>query len=119
MAEVLHDLIAYIAIAVVVGGVGWSAALALTGRASGQAFMSFQAAVVAVIIAAAASGLVLLSLGHSPTEGLHFMYGAIAIAIIPLARSFFGRAQGRGQALLSLLAFAVLGVIVFRLFASG
>ena len=119
MIDDLHLLLAFIAAGVVIGGVAWSAALAFTGRSGGAAYVSFQAAVVAILLVAAASGLVLLVIGHGPTEGLHFIYAAIAIAIIPLARSFFGGARERRQVSLLLLTFMILGVLVFRLFASG
>lgn len=119
MAPAIHDLIALIAVAAVGAGVGWSAFLALTDRDGGPRFVRFQAAVVAVFVVSAASGALLLAIGASPSEDLHFLYALLAIGLIPLARSSFARARGRRQALLMLVTFAILGAVVFRLFASG
>lgn len=117
--DVLHLALAYLAIAGVVAGVAWSAVLAVSGRAGGPAFVRFQAAVVSVLVVAAASGLILLFLAEAPTDGLHLLYAAVAVALVPLARSFLGRASGREAAGLLLVAFAVLGGVVYRLFTTG
>ena len=74
---------------------------------------------MSLVIIGAASGLLLLGSGSRPAEGLHLLYALIAIALIPLARSFLGRARGRGAGALLLAAFVVLGAIVYRLFTSG
>lgn len=117
--DLIHRLLAWTAVAGVVAGVGWSAALAISGRTGGPAFERFQAAVVSLLVIAAASGLGLLALGARPTEGLHLLYAAIAVGLIPLARSFLGRATGRRATGLLLIAFAVLGGVLFRLFTTG
>ncbi|MBA3877944.1 MAG: hypothetical protein C0498_13665 [Anaerolinea sp.] len=117
--DTIHRLLAWAAVAGVVAGVGWSAVLAARGQAGGPAFERFQAAVVSLLVIAAASGLGLLALGARPTEGLHLLYAALAVGIIPLARSFLGRAGGRRAAGLLVVAFAVLGGLIFRLFTTG
>jgi hypothetical protein len=115
----IHLVLAYLAVVVVIGGVGWSVILAITGRAGGPAFERFQAAVVSVLIVAAASGLLLLAAGARPTDWLHLLYAGVAIALVPLARSFLGRAGGRRATVLLLVAFSVLGGVVYRLFTTG
>lgn len=117
--DALHLVLAYGAVAGAAIGIGWSAILVITRRAGGPAFDRFQAAVVAALIIGAASGLLRLASGASPVDGLHLLYAAIAIGLIPLARSFMGRAGGRGPAALLLVAFVVLGALVFRLFTTG
>ncbi len=67
----------------------------------------------------AASGLVLLATGAGPAEGLHLLYAIVAIALIPLARSFRGRAKRRAVGPLLLAASVVLGGVVYRLFTTG
>lgn len=119
MIVAAHGIVALVAAAAVIVGIGLSGGLALWGRSGGAAYVAFQAAVVAILIVSAVSGIVLLAAGHSPAEGLHFIYAAIALALIPLARSFFSQSQGRRLALLMLLAFLILGALVFRLDASG
>ncbi len=115
----IHRFIAVATVVVVAGGVGWSILLATSRRRGGPRFEQFQAAVVSLVMVGAASGLLLLLSGARPTEGLHLLYAVIAIALIPLARSFLGRANGRGAASLLLAAFVALGAVVFRLFTTG
>ena len=91
----------------------------LSGRAGGEAFVRFQAGVVSLLVVAAASGLVLLAGGARPTDGLHLLYALLAIALVPLARSFLTRANHRGANVLLLVAFVVLGGVLYRLFATG
>lgn len=115
----IHGLLLYGALGGVVVGIGWSALLARTGQGGGPAFEKFQAAVVAVLVVSAASGLVLLASGVRPADLLHLLYALIAIALIPLARSFLGQAAGRFAATVLLVAFAVLGAVVYRLITTG
>jgi len=115
----LHRLLAYGAIAGTLIGIGWSAILMITRRTGGPAFERLQAAVVAALIIGAASGLVMLASGARPAEGLHLLYALIAIALIPLARWFLGRSEGRRQSGFVLLAFIVLGAVFYRLFTTG
>ena len=115
----IHRLLAYAVAAVTVAGVGWSFLLVVTGRAGGPAVERFQAAVVSVLVVAAASGLVLVATGGRPADGLHLLYAIVAIALIPLARSFLGRTRGNVAAALLLAAFVVLGGVVYRLFTTG
>lgn len=115
----IHQILAYAIVSFTVAGIGWSLVLALTRRAGGPAFERFQAAVVSVIVVGGASGLVLLATGARPSEGLHLVYAIVAIALIPLARSFLGRASERAAAVLLVVAFIVLGAVVYRLFTTG
>lgn len=115
----IHLLIAYGAVAFTVAGIGWSLLLVFAGRAGGLAFERFQAAVVSVLVVGAASGLVLLATGERPADGLHLLYATVAIALIPLARSFLGRTRARAGAALLLAAFVVLGGVAYRLFTTG
>ena len=115
----IHRLLAYAVVAVTGAGISWSLLLVAAGRGGGPAFERFQAAVVAVLIVAAASGLVLMTTGARPTDGLHLLYAVVAVALIPLARSFVGRWGARRISGLLLAAFAVLGAVVFRLFSTG
>ncbi|MEO8462068.1 MAG: hypothetical protein ABI555_02560, partial [Chloroflexota bacterium] len=115
----IHHFIAIATVVVVAGGVGWSILLAASRRPGGPRFEQFQAAVVSLVFVGAASGMVLLLSGARPTEGLHLLYAVIAITLIPLARSFLGRAGGRAAASLLLAAFIALGAVLFRLFSTG
>jgi hypothetical protein len=75
--------------------------------------------VVSLLIVGAASGAILLATGARPADGLHLLYAAIALAVVPLARSFTGRSNRRGTATLLLAAFVVLGAVLYRLLTTG
>lgn len=117
--EAIHRLLAYVAAAATAVGVAWSLVLAFRRQSVASSFERFQAAVVSLYVVGAASGLLVLLSGARPADGLHVLYAVIALAIIPLARSFFGRASSRGAALLLLVAFVVLGAVTYRLFTTG
>lgn len=117
--EAIHRLIAYGAISLIVIGIGWSIILVVARRAGGAAFDRFQAAVVSVLFVGSVSGAVLLASGMRPTDGLHLLYAAAALAMVPLARSFTGRSGQRATAALLLAAFVVLGALMYRLIATG
>lgn len=101
------------------GGIAWSLALVVSGRPTGPAFERYQAAVVSVFVVGAASGALMLLGGSRPAEDLHLLYAVIAIAVIPLARSFLGRVGDRRAATLLLVAFVVLAAVTYRLFTTG
>jgi len=115
----IHRLLAYAVVALVGAGIVWSLLLVASARVGGPTFERFQAAVVALLVVGAASGVVLVATGMRPTEGLHLLYAAVAISLIPLARSFLGRWNSRSAAGLLLVAFIVLGAVVYRLFTTG
>ena len=117
--ETIHRLLADAAVVGTAVGLAWSAAVGVRGRAGGPAFEWFQAATVSVLAVTSASGLLLLALGSTPGDGLHFLYAAVAIALLPLARSFLGRSAARRTSALLAVAFAVLGAVLYRLFTTG
>lgn len=117
--DAIHRALAYGAVAVAVVGIGWSALIAAKGLEGTRSFERFQAAVVSLLIVASASGLLLLVTGSRPSESLHLLYAGVALAVIPLARSFLGRASRRRAGLLFLTAFVVLGAALYRLFTTG
>lgn len=119
--DAVHRLLAYAVVGAAVVGLGWSVVLAVTGRGGRgrPAFERFQAAVVAVIVVAAASGLLMLVTGNGPHDGLHLLYAAVAVGLVPLARSFAGPSGGRAGRWLLAVAFLVLAAVVYRLFATG
>ena len=117
--DAIHRLLAYGAVAGVVAGIAWSIVLLAGRRTGGPRFERFQAGVVAVLVVEGAAGLIMLASGGRPREGLHVFYAVVAVALIPLARSFLGRASGRAGSLLLLIGFVVLGAVLYRLFTTG
>ncbi|MEX0630404.1 MAG: hypothetical protein WEE67_08620 [Chloroflexota bacterium] len=117
--DVIHRLIAYAAIGGGAVGIGWSVLILVSGRSGGPAFERFQAAMVSLLLIGAASGVILLVAGARPTDALHLLYAAIAIGLVPLARSFLGRLSDRRTAAAILVAFVALGAVIYRLFTTG
>lgn len=75
-------------------------------------------AVLAVVIASA-GGLGILLGGGTPTDSLHFVYGAIAILALPLTSSLSRRMRPRPAATALLIVAVALLVVVLRLFQTG
>ena len=117
--DLIHRLLGFGAIPLIVIGIGWSILLVAARSSGGPAFERFQAALVSVLFVGSVAGLVVLATGARPTDGLHLLYAAIALAVVPLARSFSGRGGGRGTAALLLAAFVVLGAVLYRLVTTG
>jgi cation transport ATPase len=112
-------VLAWAAAVCAIAGIGWAFVDVLRQRTGGPRFELFQAGVVAMLLVGAASGLIALSSGARPREGLHLLYAVIAVALVPLARSFLGQARGRGASMLMLTTFAVIGALVYRLITTG
>lgn len=116
--ELAHRVIAYAAVAAVAVGVVWSLALAARSRAGDRIFERYQLLVVGLFLVAGAVGGLLLVTGARPADDLHLLYAAVAIGLIPLARSYVPEG-GRRRNIVILLAFLALGGVVFRLFGTG
>lgn len=117
--EAIHRVLAYGAVALVVVGIGWSALVVGRGQQRAGRFEQFQAGLVSLLIVASASGGIMFISGSRPSELLHLLYAGIAIVVIPIARSFLGRASSRRAGLIVLAAFAGLGAVLYRLFTTG
>lgn len=96
----------------------WSLILGIRVQSGGRLYDRLQTLLVALVVLAAAAGATLFVLGQRPSDGLHVLYGGIALVLIPLARSY-RRGVGRRDSILMLLAVVVLGGVVFRLFSTG
>jgi hypothetical protein len=116
--ETIHRILGYLAVAAVAVGIAWSLGATRSAALGGRRFTRFQALVVALFVVASVAGVVLLISGGQPREGLHFVYAAIAIAALPLARSFVP-ATDRRAGIAPIAAFVVLGFVLYRLFATG
>ncbi|MGZ8475193.1 MAG: hypothetical protein ACXWWQ_03070 [Candidatus Limnocylindria bacterium] len=116
--ELVHRVIAYAGVAAVGIGVVWSLALVARSRTGGRLFERYQLLVVGLFLVACVAGVVLLVSGGRPKEDLHLLYAAVAVGLIPLARSYVPDA-GRRRVIAILLAFLALGGIVLRLFGTG
>jgi hypothetical protein len=116
--EAIHMALAYVATATVVVGIGGSLASMRVASVRMAWFGRFQLLVVALLATTAIAGLTEFASGAEPREGLHFLYAAIAIGVIPLARSFVPAADRRAN-VAAAAAFVVLAFVIYRLFATG
>ena len=115
----LHRTLAYAVVAGVVLAVAWTAAVLVTGRWGGERLHSLQNAVVGLVAITAIVGLVLLLTGHSPHDQIHLLYGFLALAALPFARSFGTRLSDRGRTALGLAGMVAIGLFVLRLYMTG
>lgn len=116
--DAAHRILANATVAALAVGIVWSIVLAARAQPGGRSFERFQFVIVGLVLIAAIAGAPLLASGGRPREDLHLVYAAIAIGVIPLARSFVP-GQDRRRILMIFLAFVVLGGVVFRLFGTG
>lgn len=75
-------------------------------------------AAMALIALDVLAGLMLLLLGAAPSDGLHFLYAALALAVLPAARFWRGRGSGARATSMTLAAVVLLG-FTLRLFQTG
>jgi hypothetical protein len=116
--QTVHGFLADVAVAVVAVAAVWCVVLAVLARPGGRWFDRLQRVIILSIAAAAAAGAIVFVLGSRPDDGLHLLYGGVAIIILPVARSFRSGASRR-DALLMLAGCALLGGVLFRLFTTG
>jgi hypothetical protein len=99
-------------------GIAWSLAATRKAASSGDSFTRYQVLVVGLVLAASVVGAGEFISGARPKEGLHFVYAAIAITALPLARSFVP-ATDRRAGIATLAALVAIGFVLYRLFATG
>ena len=116
--QAIHQVLADAALVAVVIVLAWTVVLAVTKGTPGRGYERAQASMVRIIALAAIVGAASFISGARPADGLHLVYGAVAILLIPFARSFL-RGVGRRDTLILLVAVAVLGGVMYRLFATG
>jgi hypothetical protein len=116
--QTVHGFLADVAVAVVAVALLWCLILAVLARPGGRWFDRLQRVVTLSIAVAAAVGVIAFVLGARPDDGLHLLYGGLAVIILPVARSFRS-GESRRDALLMLAGCALLGGVLYRLFTTG
>lgn len=116
--QVIHAILADSAVVAVVVAVAWASVLALRGRSAGGAFRRFQTFLIGVLVLAAIAGAANFASGARPSDGLHLLYGGVAIVLIPLAGSFLGGGAKRDR-LITVATVVGLAGVLYRLFATG
>ncbi len=87
------------------GGAGWVDAL--------------RVGVTAVVVVEAAIGAAAYLTGARPGEPLHLVYGAAAVALLPLAASFASEAPPRPRAWVLAVTLGILLILFWRLASTG
>jgi hypothetical protein len=119
MIAQLHLLLAWASVVVVIALVARAAWRALRGQPVGPAGDQLESVVLIVVLITIAGGLGLFVSGPGPKEGLHFLYGALAFGILPVARSISQRWDARRQSITIAIAALVVLVVLVRLFSTG
>jgi hypothetical protein len=96
-------------------------AVAVVGRVTGRDVrFALDRAILAGLVLTAAGivlGLVILITGGRPTDPLHLLYAAVALAVVPIAR-FWDRLAGHRLVAVGVGALILAGLVV-RLFQTG
>jgi hypothetical protein len=116
--QAIHQVLADVALVAVAIVLAWTVVLAATRRMPGRGYARAQASMIGIIVVAAIVGGASFLSGARPADGLHLLYGAVAILLIPFARSFL-RGMARRDTLILLVAVLALGGVIYRLFATG
>ncbi len=117
MADV-HRIVAEVAVGLTALTLAWSAALAVTHRTPGRFFVVNLAWTAIAIVATALVGLLIFVTSQGPRDPLHFLYGALAIAGVPVA-IVVGARRPRQQAVVMIVASIVILILILRLFQTG
>jgi hypothetical protein len=105
---------------VVVAAIGLEAAVrAWRARPPGPTVLLLGRVMLLLLVVTSAGGLGLLLAGGGPHEPLHLLYAVLAIGSLPVADSLARNASPRRRALITLLAAAVLFVLIARLIQTG
>jgi hypothetical protein len=78
-----------------------------------------RAALAVALALQAVTGLLLLISGRGPAEQIHWLYGAVIVAVPVLAGSFVEAAPPRPRAAVFALAGVLVAVLAWRLAATG
>lgn len=116
--QAIHQVLADAALVAVVIVLAWTVVLAVTNGTPGRGYDRAQASMVGIIAVAAIVGAASFMFGARPADGLHVLYGAVAVLLIPFARSFL-RGVARRDTIILFIAVAALGGVIYRLFATG
>lgn len=114
-----HGLVAQIAIVLGLSAVAWSITLLVTRRASGPLFLGNLVSVFLVVVVAAVLGVAILLSGTPPRDGLHVVYGALALGVLPGAALIAAGRTAREQSIVVATGAIVLLILIARLFQTG
>lgn len=115
----IHRLLGQLVLVLAVLSAAWSAVLVGGGRQGGPLFIVNLGWTVAAALLAALVGVLVLIAGPGPSDPLHLLYGALAVAALPGAALVAAGRSGRERAIVMLIGSVVLLIVVLRLFQTG
>jgi hypothetical protein len=115
----LHALVGDGALAFGLAITAWAVLLLVLRRQPGVPFFIGVAATVFVVALSGLLGLVTLVIGPGPRDGLHILYGALAVAALPVAALYIVEFPLRRRLVAWPIAGAILLALIWRLFATG
>ena len=115
----LHRLVAEVALALGLLTTGWALSLLVLRREPGMLFFANVAWTIGAAALAALLGLVVLLGGPGLRDSLHLIYGALAVAALPVAAIYALGHPLRRRLLTWLGGGVVLLILVLRLFQTG
>lgn len=114
-----HGLVGQIAIVLGLVAVVWSIALLVTRRASGPLFVGNLVSVFLAVAVAAALGVVTIVSGAPLRDGLHVLYGVLALGVLPGVALLASGRDARGQSIVVAIGVIVLVILLGRLLQTG
>jgi hypothetical protein len=115
----IHGLVAQAALVLVLVVVVASIVLVAAGRMPGPRFLGAPILAFLALALTGLAGIVTLAVDGPPQDGLHVLYGVLAIAGLPIVLVVSNSTEGRGRAASWVIGGGIVTILVLRLFQTG
>lgn len=114
-----HGLVGQVAIVLGLVAVAWSILLLATRREPGPLFLGNLVWVSLAVGVAAVLGVATFASGTPLRDGLHVVYGVLALAVLPGAMVIASGRPGRQRSIVAAVGAVVLVILLARLLQTG
>lgn len=114
-----HGLVGQIALVLAVIAVAWSIALLVTRRAAGPHLGGNLVSVFLAVTVAAALGVATFVSGVPLRDGLHVVYGGLALGVLPGVALIAAGRSAREQSIVVAIGAIVMVILIGRLIQTG
>lgn len=114
-----HGLVGQVAIVLGLVAVAWSVALVIARRAPGTLFLGSLVWVFLAVAIADGLGIVTFVSGVPLRDGLHALYGVLALSVLPGAMFVASGRPDRQRSIVAAVSAVVLVILLARLFQTG
>jgi heme A synthase len=97
----------------------WAVVAFFRKRSASAGFRSALVVTELALLLQGFAGAFLVLTGRQPRQGLHFVYGILAVLVIPVAYGYTASAAGRREPLIWMLALLALAGLVIRALTTG